>query len=254
MRTVVVGDVHGCRVELEALLDRVRFASGDRLVFVGDLVARGPDTLGVLDIARRTGALIVRGNHEQKLLAWRAARRAWMEEPFSRVFGHEAPRLKEEAKPLGKMHREVARSLRPVDWTLLETSVYWLDFPEHGLRVVHAGIDPSVSFEKQHHSALLNIRAVRAPRGRRGARWVLWGRRYQGPPQILFGHNAPQGLQLHPWATGLDTGCVYGGRLTAMVLADGEKVPRAYEARKRMLVSEPARRIYFDVETRKRVA
>ena len=70
MRTVIVGDVHGCRRELEQLLERIRFSNGDRLVFVGDLVARGPDSLGVLDIVRRTGALVVRGNHEQKLLDW----------------------------------------------------------------------------------------------------------------------------------------------------------------------------------------
>ena len=109
-RTVIVGDVHGCAAELRGLLDRVAFASGDRLVFVGDLVARGPDSRGVLDIARTTGALIVRGNHEQKLLDWHTQRAAW-------ILGES------EAKaPIGRMHREVARSLRRIDWTLLATS------------------------------------------------------------------------------------------------------------------------------------
>jgi hypothetical protein len=256
-RTVVVGDVHGCAWELETLLDRVGFSSGDRLVFVGDLIARGPDSRGVLDIARRTGALIVRGNHEQKLLAWRAARRLWMEEPFAAFAGRrEIGALEEESQPLGRMHREVARDLRPIDWTLLESSSYWLDLPEHGLRVVHAGVDPAVAFEKQKLATLLRIRSVPVARvrKRRGPReWALWGACYQGPPQVVFGHNAAPGLQLHPWATGLDTGCVYGGRLTAMVLGEGQKVPRAYVARRRLLVSEPSRRIYFDVERRKRV-
>jgi predicted phosphodiesterase len=64
-RTIIVGDVHGCRRELELLLERIDFRAGDRLVFVGDLIARGPDTLGVLDVARTTGAIVVRGNHEQ---------------------------------------------------------------------------------------------------------------------------------------------------------------------------------------------
>src|SRR5688500_7820193 len=72
LRTIMGGDVHGWRIELEALLDRVGFTSGDRLVFVGDLVARGPDSLGVLDIVRQPGAIVVRGNHEQKLLDARA--------------------------------------------------------------------------------------------------------------------------------------------------------------------------------------
>src|SRR2546428_12891335 len=103
-RTIVVGDVHGCAWELEALLDRIGFTTGDSLVFVGDLVARGPNSLGVLDIARRSGATIVRGNHEQKLLDWR---------------DHDAT--------LGRMHEELAQSMRDVDWTLLETSPLWCD-------------------------------------------------------------------------------------------------------------------------------
>lgn len=234
MRTVVVGDVHGCRIELDALLDRIAFTSGDRLVFVGDLVARGPDSLGVLDIVRRTGAIVVRGNHEQKLLDWRAARTAWMH-------GKAAAK-----PPMGRIHRELARSLRPVDWSLLETAPFFLELPEHGLRVVHAGVLPDVAFEKQSEETLTRIRTVRTGSRKRGkGKHVLWGTVYQGPPQIVFGHNAAPGLQLHAWATGLDTGCVYGGRLTAMVLAAGQRVPKTISARRELLVSEPARRMWF---------
>ncbi len=235
MRTIIVGDVHGCREELEELLDRVAFTSGDRLVFVGDLIARGPDSLGVLDIVRTTGAIVVRGNHEQKLLSWYAARKAWLH----RVLGT--------GTQLGKIHLAVARALRPVDWVLLETSPLWVDFPEHDLRVVHAGVDPHLPMEEQHPDTLMRIRTVRVgpPAIGRGEH-VLWGARYEGPPHVVFGHNAPAGLQLHRWATGLDSGCVYGRALTAMVLGEGEKVPRAVGARKAKLVSVPARRVWFD--------
>src|SRR3954468_22083686 len=105
-RTIIVGDVHGCRAELDALLDRVAFTTGDRLVFVGDLIARGPDSAGVLDIARRTGAVIVRGNHEEKILSWRAKKHA------------HARGLGKRPEPLGRTHARVTRKLRKVDWTL----------------------------------------------------------------------------------------------------------------------------------------
>lgn len=236
LRTIIIGDVHGCRSELEGLLDRVAFTSGDRLVFVGDLVARGPDSLGVLDVARRTGAIVVRGNHEQKLLEWRRARTAWMR-------GEAAAK-----PPIGRMHRDIARSLRPTDWTLLETSPLFFDLAEHGARVVHAGLLPGVKIEQQSPETMMRIRTVRV--GKRGggkgkADNVLWGARYDGPPQVIFGHNAAPGLQMHPWATGLDTGCVYGGQLTAMVLAEGQRVPRSLSARRALLVSQPATRVWF---------
>jgi hypothetical protein len=233
LRTVIVGDVHGCAGELDELLDAVAFTTGDRLVFVGDLVARGPDSLGVLDIARTTGAILVRGNHEQKLLDWRQARERWMRGETTLD------------APLGKMHRDLARTLRPIDWSLIGTSKLWLDLPDHDLRVVHAGVHPDVAFERQDPDVLLRIRTVLVPAGRRGQRHVLWGARYGGPPHVVFGHNAAPGLQMHDWATGIDTGCVYGGRLTAMVLARGQKVPRALSARRELLVSQPARRVWF---------
>jgi hypothetical protein len=240
MRTIIVGDVHGCRLELEALLDRIGFTSGDRLIFVGDLVARGPDSLGVLDVVRRTGAIVVRGNHEQKLLDWREARNAWMH-------GKAAAK-----PPIGRMHRDLARALRPVDWTLLETSDHRLDLPEHGLCVVHAGVLPGIAIDAQPAMTLMSLRTVRvrAPgrkrqRARRKGARVLWGACYAGPPHIVFGHNAAPGLQLHAWATGLDTGCVYGGRLTAMVLRTGQKVPRTLALRRELLVSQPADRVWF---------
>jgi hypothetical protein len=216
--------VHGCTGELQELLELTRFAEGtDRLVLVGDLVARGPDSAGALELARRLGARAVRGNHDDRLLA---ARRG--------------------GKPLGPDHERVARSLSEDDWRTLEAMPLWLDLPEHDVRVVHAGVIPGVDLDRTPPEALLTIRTVRS-RGR----WSddpdagpLWGSLYEGPPHMVFGHHARQDPQLHPWATGLDTGCVYGGRLTALVLDEGEPVPRG-EAVRRLLRSVPAMRRYY---------
>ena len=77
-RTLVVGDVHGCVAELRALLDAVDFDDArDNLVFVGDLVNKGPSSLAVVRLARELGALGVRGNHDERALKhWRNWRRA----------------------------------------------------------------------------------------------------------------------------------------------------------------------------------
>jgi hypothetical protein len=223
-RTIVVGDVHGCADELTRLLALVEFAEGtDRLVLVGDVVVRGPDPHGVLAVVRSVGARAARGNHEAKLLAW-----------------------KQRGKTLGPDHERVAKDLSAEEWRLLEEMPLWIDLPEHGVRVIHAGVVPGVEVEDALEEALLTIRTVDA-RGRwsnEPGAGPLWGTTYTGPPHVVFGHNARDEPQLHAWATGLDTGCVYGGRLTGLVLDDGEAIPRGDLVAAR-LKSVGARRRYY---------
>ena len=59
-RSIVIGDVHGCAIELDGLLDKLALASDDRLYFVGDLVAKGPESRRVLTLARKLGAKVAR--------------------------------------------------------------------------------------------------------------------------------------------------------------------------------------------------
>jgi hypothetical protein len=223
-RTVIVGDVHGCTGELEELLERVRFAEGsDRLVLVGDLLVRGPDTHGILALVRRLGARSVRGNHEEKLLGWRHRR-----------------------KGLGPDHERVASALSDDEWRMLEAMPLWLDLPEHGARMVHAGVIPGISVDRAPAEALLKMRTIdeRGGWSDEADAGALWGTRYAGPPHVVFGHFARAEPQLHAWATGLDTGCVYGGMLTALVLDEDEPMPRG-EAVRPLLKSVRALRQYY---------
>ncbi len=217
-RTVVIGDVHGCATELEELLAKLAVTSADRVVFVGDLIARGPDSRGVLAIARRLSATVVRGNHEHKLLRHRAT-----------------------GERLSSMHQAVARSLSARDWADLEATPFYADLAEHGARVVHGGLDPSVPLERQAPEIMLTTRTIvdGHPSDKHGD--ALWGAIWRGPTHVVFGHDAKLEPQLHPFATGLDTGCVYGGRLTALVLREGEPVPDV-AGRARSLVSVQAHR------------
>ena len=203
-RTIVVGDVHGCPDELDDLLRHVGFdPSADRLVLVGDLVAKGPDSKGVVDRARELSALCVRGNHEMHCLRFETARR--------------------EGRPLPKLaptHQEVIASLTQSDLDFLFGLPFHLSFPEFNVRVVHAGFDPARPIEAQEGDVMVNVRSIRADgtpskQFEDGRGWAsLW----LGPEKVIFGHDAMRKLQLHPHAIGLDTGCVYGGDLTAVEL------------------------------------
>jgi len=226
-RTIVVGDVHGCRDEAERLLELLRFGPDDALYFLGDLVSRGPDPEGVLALLRRTRARSVRGNHDDALLRWRAARQR----------GADAP--------LKTGERHLAERFDAADWELLESLPLCIDVPENNLRLVHGGVLPGVPIEEQPPQALLAMRYLgphNEPLEKGGT--VLWGSRYEGPPHVVFGHHADAEPQIHPWATGIDTGVVYGERLTALVLEKGARVPPP-ERRREVLFSVAAKMQYY---------
>lgn len=226
-RTILIGDVHGCAVELSELLERLAPSRSDRVVFVGDLVARGPDSRRVLRIVREIGALSVRGNHEEKLLAARQARRA----------GRAKPKL-------GASHAALVEQLDEEEWAQLEALPLRLELEPLGLWVVHAGVVPGVAWEAQDPWILTHIRSLDDD-GTPSARWGRpWGASYRGP-HIVFGHNAQRAPQLHVDATGIDTACVYGGELTALVLLDGAPIPPS-ENRREALVSVAAKQPYVD--------
>ena len=218
-RTLFIGDVHGCLEEYDALVAQFSPSADDCIVHVGDLIARGPDSIGVIRRAREWGAVVIRGNHEERLLHWR--------------------KFPSEVK-MHPTHLEVAHALSAAEWDWLAATPVWKDFYDHGVRVVHAGVEPSIrDFAFQDPHTLMNIRTTGQPP-------VLWAKSYFSEPHIVFGHHAAAGLQLHTHATGLDTGCVYGGSLTGLVLHRGES-PADPMQRAQQLLHERAKRVYVPV-------
>ena len=91
---------------------------------------------------------------------------------------------------------------------------------------MHAGLVPGVALDAQSPKDLVSMRSIR-PDGTASSRYehgVPWASRWTGPELVLFGHDAVRGLQQWPHAIGLDTGCVYGGSLSGMLLPEREIV------------------------------
>lgn len=224
-RSIFIGDVHSCAAELEELLGRLAVTESDRLYFVGDLVSRGPDPAGVLRLFRGASAKSVVGNHEQKLLEARTAR----------AEGCAIPKL-------SPSHIHLLDHLEDEDWALLESLPLLLEVPEHAVLLAHAGIVPGVPLDRQDPWLVTHIRSIED--GKPSERWGRpWATDYDGPQHVVFGHNARKDPQVHAFATGIDTGCVYGGSLTALVLPEASAPPPAQD-RKDALVSVNARKEY----------
>jgi len=203
-RTIIVGDVHGCVDELQALLRQCGVVRGDRVALAGDLVAKGPDSRGVVQLVREIGALAVLGNHDDFCIdVWRRRHQAEARHP----------------------RRWLLDTLDESDWAFLESLPLFLRLGAEGeggpeVAVVHAGAVPGIPLEEQERDNLLSLRSLvggSAPSRRLLMRWP-WAAAWRGPEHIVFGHDAVRGLQQYPLATGLDTGCVYGRELTALEL------------------------------------
>lgn len=226
VRHIFIGDIQGCRSELERLLDRLRYdPAADRLEPVGDLVNRGPDSLGVLRLLRDLDAGGVLGNHDTYLLRAAAGlRRRSPRDTLEAVFGAED----RDALLRWLARRPFARALPGVLLVHAGFHPAWTD-PVARLE----GVDPLHPHPDSDFATL--VRYCR-PDGRRPARGERSGKGYRpwfdhwshgDSRTTVFGHWAERGLVERPGFRGLDTGCVWGGRLTAWVSEEDrlESVP-----------------------------
>ena len=172
----IVGDVHGSRAALDQLLLDLGLSDDDLAVFVGDLVRKGPDSPGVIDRIRDDPRLVsIRGNNEQKIIR-----------------GEKDPAW-----------------LRESDRDYLESLPVAISFDD--VIVVHGGINPQRPLEDHSTDDLLTMRS---PHGD-GYDGPFWYDEYDGPYRVFFGHTVHDQPVDRKHAVGLDTGCVYGGTLTA---------------------------------------
>ncbi len=224
----MVGDVHGCVEELDELLRLTELRPGfDRLVFVGDLLDRGPDGPGVVRRARELGASSVMGNHEDKHVRW-ARHEAWRKRDPS----HRNP-----VRPFSPQRLAEHERLTEEDLAWLSTlpTVLRLD---GGWAVVHGGLSPRRRLEAQLRDEVIRLRLVdeaghmtTQPRGEVPPGIAPWATRWPGPDSIIYGHQVhgfdhPRVDEPAPGVrcVGLDTGCCYGGRLSALILPAEEIV------------------------------
>lgn len=233
MRHHFIGDVHGMTPELRQLMAELAPEAGDVVVFIGDLVDKGPDSVGTVRLVREMAetapytVVFVEGNHED---LHRRYRRNLTERP--EVAAEQAERQPELA--------EITAALSDADIAFLEAAVPFHRVERHGVLAVHGGIPADLeSFPDTVEEALaLTGAAWRAfskvermryvdrdtgaflMKGQEAPEDPFWAEVYDGRfGHVVFGHVPKlEGPRIHPFATGIDTGAVHGGSLTALVI------------------------------------
>jgi hypothetical protein len=199
LQTLVIGDIHGCYVELQALLEKAGLSDGDSILAVGDIVDRGPETPQVLNFFQQTpNARALMGNHERKHV--RAAKhevKLSISQQISR-------------QQLGDSYSDA------VAW--MSTLPLFVEREE--AVIVHGYLEPGIPLAQQNPSVVC---------GTMGGDKILrerydrpWYELYAGDKAVIVGHNnytkTDQPFVYKDKVFGLDTDCVHGKALTGLLL------------------------------------
>jgi len=223
-RTILFGDLHGCYDEAMELLEKLAITSEDRVIFLGDLIDRGPKRWECVELARKHDCIL--GNHEEKHLFYRKHPHVEMSED----------------------HAKTWKELTDEQLDYFASLPLYLRLPEYNAVAVHAGVLPDIPIEYQPEHTLLHCQNIKPP----GAKsywpskcpedYKFWTNYWKGPERVIFGHSVLEKPLISEFAVGIDTGCCFGFSLTALILPDWK------------VVSVPARKTYYSSRRRSGIA
>lgn len=232
-RTLIIGDVHGCIDELLELMRQLDPSTNDHIIFIGDLIDRGPDSLAVIrqvvQWSKYFQVKLVLGNHEEK---------------FLRYLRHinDSSGLEKEMTGIEEFP-SLMNSLNDEEILFLEKAYYSLHLPDLHILLVHAGVMPRLAIalpgsyrynmdlathQKKNLSLLNKIRYLNSTDkfisiNEESRDDLFWADKYDGKwGHIYFGHQPffqPEPKRF-PSATGIDNGCVFGGWLSAVEISN----------------------------------
>jgi len=229
-RTIIVGDTHGCLNELKGLIDKVGYdpTCGDRVILVGDMVDRGPDSCGVVRFARENKFESVCGNHDNKFIRYHG-------HEVKRLASLDAPRPYKNPMRFNEDKHQTYNGLTQEDHDWLASLPDFILLESLKTLVVHAGVMPGrdplgqpgnvyrhCRYVSDKDLSLVNLdtSTYAKPEGS-----TFWADLYDGGLNVVHGHHVID--MENPKVTttktgsgrvfGIDTGCCFGGRLTAAI-------------------------------------
>lgn len=206
MRTLAIGDIHGCHSALAALLGEIRVKKNDQIIFLGDYIDRGPDSRGVIEtllkLRGRAKTVFLRGNHEEMMLDVRAGRLKadiWLS----------CGGLETLTSYKAELRAEWASAIPDSHWSFSEQTIRGFETPKEVF--VHGCLYPDLDLDQQPDEVLF---------------WETFGsiRPHKSGKRVICGHSSqPAGLIANAgYAVCIDSGAAYDGWLTCLDVGSNE--------------------------------
>lgn len=209
-RLIVYGDIHGCLDALKQLRKKVDPNENDIEVCVGDFITKGKNSIGVIEYLIEHNIKSVLGNHEDKLL---------------RYIEHTSSPKKNPIK-LDDDEVSILRLLKKSHLAYLQSLPVFLKFGE--VTIVHGGLQNHTNLNELNKKSIQKVLRLRyvdnngnfIAKGEEDEKSHFWADVYDGNQGfVIHGHRWSKTVHIHENAIGIDTGCVYGNKLSAVVIS-----------------------------------
>lgn len=224
MRTIIYGDIHGCLDEFQTLRSELNLKKDDREISVGDLLDRGPMSNEVLSYARENNIELVLGNHEYKYIRYQRHQEAFVQSGKANPMHFNDDKM------------NIFKNISAEDMAYLEAAPFYKKIDK--LTILHAGITNKIDLNTAQEKELKAVTMIRTldeeykplVYGQTAWNSSFWSEIYDGNQGVIvYGHEAHPKVKIDRHAIGIDTGCVYGNKLTALVIYDTKAPMLSYD-------------------------
>jgi len=215
MRTIIYGDLHGCLDEFVALRTELNITPDDTEILVGDILDRGSDSNKLLTFVRENKINLVLGNHEHKYIRYKKH-----DEIFKQT-GKKNPINFNDEK------LQIYNNISKEDMHYLENVPFFIKIDN--TTVLHGGITNRIVLEDANKKDLESLTRIRKldenqnilALGQDTWNSRFWSEWYDGNQGVIvYGHEVFDKVKIDRYSFGIDTGCVYGNKLTALIIHD----------------------------------
>ena len=214
-KIIIYGDLHGCLDEFKKLRAKVNPTKNDREIIIGDILDRGLQSNELLEYIRQNNISSILGNHEYKYIRYKK---------YQDIF---LKTTKRNPISLDEKQQYIYDNLSSDDFKYLESLPFFMKIDN--LTLIHAGITNNINLDTTSKKELEKILWIRTLDEKQKILSLnddnpsakLWSEYYDGNQGIIvYGHNVFNEVRFDKYSIGIDTGCVYGGKLTALIIND----------------------------------